>query len=149
MTMSEMKTIDPAWAWQPFQPTSERPWNRAMVAHLYRRAGFGADLATIDEAVQRSPAQVVEELISSHRESTDFRATADNLTETILAGGDPKKLSAAWVYRMLYTPNQLLEKTTLFWHGHFATGAEKVKDARMMWNQNQVLRNMPWTTSAI
>ncbi len=78
--------------------------------------------------------------LPNNRESTEFRSTADALAEATLAGGDPTKLSAAWVYRLLYTPNQLLEKTTLFWHGHFATGAEKVKDARMMWNQNQLLR---------
>ena len=29
---------------------------------------------------------------------------------------------------------------TLFWHGHFATGADKVMDARAMFRQNQLLR---------
>ncbi|MEQ1827322.1 MAG: DUF1800 domain-containing protein [Pirellula sp.] len=139
--MTDMQTMDPAWAWQPFVPTSDRPWDRFLVAHLYRRAGFGADLATIDAAVARSPADVVEELISGSREPSEFRATADALAEATLAGGDSKKLSAAWVYRLLYTPNQLLEKTTVFWHGHFATGADKVNNARMMWNQNQLLRD--------
>ena len=138
--MSDMQDIDPVWAWQPFVPTTDRPWDRSLVAHLYRRAGFGADLATIDAAASRSPAEVVDELIAQNREPTEFRITADALAEATLAGGDPKKLAAAWVYRLLYTPSQLLEKTTLFWHGHFATGAEKVNDARMMWNQNHVLR---------
>ncbi|MCO8121280.1 DUF1800 domain-containing protein [Stieleria sp. TO1_6] len=135
-----MQTIDPDWAWQPFEPTSQRPWDRSLAAHLYRRSGFGADLARIDQAVMRTPAEVVSELISNNQETPDFRSTADSLAEATLAGGDPAKLSAAWVYRLLYTPNQLLEKMTLFWHGHFATGAEKVNDARMMWNQNQLLR---------
>lgn len=139
--MSDMQMIDPTWAWQPFEPTNDRPWERSLVAHLYRRAGFGADLATIEAALKRTPAEVVDELISSKSETSDFRVTADALAEATLAGGDPKKLSAAWVYRLLYTPNQLLEKTTLFWHGHFATGAEKVNNARMMWNQSQLLRD--------
>ena len=139
--MNDMHAIDPDWAWQPFSPTSEHPWNRTLVSHLYRRAGFGATKSTIETALQRTPADVVRELIASNLEPASFRTTADALAEATLAGGDPKQLSAAWVYRLLYTPNQLLEKTTLFWHGHFATGAEKVKNARMMWNQNQLLRN--------
>ena len=60
--------------------------------------------------------------------------------QTVVSGGDPKRLSAAWVYRLLSTPNQLLEKLTLFWHGHFATGAEKVTDANLNWQQNQLFR---------
>ncbi len=139
--MSDMKSIDPAWAWEPFEPTVDQPWNRSLVAHLYRRAGFGADLTVIDEAVGRTPFDVVSGLVASNQESTEFRSTAEALAEATLAGRDPAKLSAAWAYRLLYTPNQLLEKMTLFWHGHFATGAEKVKDARMMWNQNQLLRD--------
>jgi len=139
--MSDMKSIDASWAWQPFEPTADRPWDRSSAAHLYRRAGFGMDLASIDAAVSRTPAEVVSELVANNQELTEFRSSADALAEATLAGGDPAKLSAAWVYRLLYTPNQLLEKTTLLWHGHFATGAEKVKDARMMWNQNQLLRD--------
>ncbi len=139
--MNERGVIDPAWAWQPFHATADRPWNRSLAAHLYRRAGFGADLKLLDAAVQRTPAEIVEELVSQNKESSDFRGTADALAETVLAAGDPKQLSAAWVYRLLFTPNQLLEKATVFWHGHFATGADKVKDAEMMWSQNKILRS--------
>ena len=138
--MSELIAVDPKWAWLPFEPTSDHPWNQALAAHLFRRAGFGADLATLDAAVKQRPAEVVEQLVLQNTEADDFRAAADSLAETVLAGGDPKQLAAAWVYRLLFTPNQLQEKMTLFWHGHFATGAEKVQDARMMWNQNQFLR---------
>ncbi|TWU46642.1 DUF1800 domain-containing protein [Rubripirellula reticaptiva] len=138
--MSDTESMDAAWAWQPFQPSSERPWDRSAAAHLFRRAGFGVDLAGIDSAVKLAPSDVVIGLIAQNQEPSEFRSTADTLAKATLAGGDPKKLSAAWVYRLLNTPNQLIEKATIFWHGHFATGAEKVKDARMMWNQNQLLR---------
>ncbi|QEG43647.1 DUF1800 domain-containing protein [Roseimaritima ulvae] len=138
--MNDMNSIDPDWAWRAFEPTADRPWSRSLVAHLYRRAGFGADLNMLDAAVARGPAEVVDELVLQGQETSTFRSVADTLAETVLAGGDPKRLSAAWVYRLLRTPHQLLEKTTLFWHGHFATSAEKVEDARMMWNQNRLLR---------
>ena len=132
--------IDTDWAWRPVTPDEDRPWNRARAAHLFRRAGFGADPELLDDATGKTPSQVVDELVSQNLETSDFRSVADSLAQTLLAGGDPMKLSAAWVYRLLFTPAQLLEKTTLFWHGHFATGADKVKNASMMWRQNQLLR---------
>lgn len=134
------QSIDPDWAWQPFVSSDSRPWNHSRAAHFFRRAGFGADLTLLDEAVSKSPGQIVDELISQNLETSKFRSVADSLAQTMLAGGDPMKLSAAWVYRLLFTPAQLLEKTTLFWHGHFATGADKVKSAAMMWRQNQLFR---------
>src|SRR3984893_1418817 len=41
---------------------------------------------------------------------------------------------------MIDTKAPLLEKMTLYWHGHFATSAEKVRPAYKMWLQNQTLR---------
>jgi uncharacterized protein (DUF1800 family) len=41
---------------------------------------------------------------------------------------------------MLVTPRPLEEKLTLFWHGHFATGQNKVRDYRMMLQQNLMFR---------
>ncbi len=138
--MKNIQGIDPVWAWQPFEPTAQNPWNRRKAFHLYRRAGLGATVAQVEEAQKASPQQTVDRLMVARQEADDFEATADTLARTIVAGGDPKKLSAAWVYRFLFAPQQLLEKMTLFWHGHFATSAAKVQDARMMWNQNQLLR---------
>ena len=37
-------------------------------------------------------------------------------------------------------PRPLQEKMTLFWHGHFATSMEKVRDAYLMWQQNDLFR---------
>lgn len=138
--MEPRQAIDPIWAWQPYTPSDERPWNRKLAAHLYRRAGFGASDVSLDEAVGREPSDVVRQWVAQNVEANDFRESADRLAQTILASGDGKKLSAAWVYRLLLTPTPLLEKMTLFWHGHFATSGEKVGDATMMWNQNRLLR---------
>lgn len=149
--MNALAAVDPGWAWAPYDPSdsmSEQPtsesanveWNLGTAAHLFRRAGFGADAKRLRSAVEHPPADVVAELLGANLETGEFRATADALAKTIVAAGDPAKLSAAWVYRLLYTPAQLLEKMTLFWHGHFATGADKVENAEMMWRQNQLLR---------
>jgi uncharacterized protein (DUF1800 family) len=46
-----------------------------------------------------------------------------------------------WTQRMLTTPAPLLEKMTLFWHGHFATSALKVRSPYKLWQQNETFRH--------
>jgi hypothetical protein len=53
---------------------------------------------------------------------------------------ETQRLGLWWANRMLATPRPLEEKLTLFWHGHFATGQNKVRDYRMMLQQNRMLR---------
>ncbi len=50
------------------------------------------------------------------------------------------RLGYWWANRMLTTPRPFQEKMTLFWHGHFATTEEKVRDYRKLRIQNEVLR---------
>ena len=132
--------IDPDWAWSEFKPGEETPWNMRTAAHLFRRAGFGATVDELTAAAEKTPAQVADELLDA-QETPGFQATMKSLSDAALATGNVKQLSAWWAYRMLATPAQMLEKTTLFWHGHFATSAEKVTDGELMLLQNQLLRS--------
>jgi len=50
------------------------------------------------------------------------------------------RLGYWWANRMLTTPRPFQEKMTLFWHGHFATTEEKVRDYRKLHIQNELLR---------
>ena len=50
------------------------------------------------------------------------------------------RLAYWWANRMLTTQRPLEEKMTLFWHSHFATSEEKVRDYRKMQLQNDVFR---------
>ena len=43
---------------------------------------------------------------------------------------------------MAIGPRPLQEKITLFWHGHFATSVQKVRDAYLMWRQNEMFRRL-------
>ena len=45
-----------------------------------------------------------------------------------------------WLNRMRGSPNQLREKMTLFWHGHFTTSLQKVREPFGLWQQNETLR---------
>jgi uncharacterized protein (DUF1800 family) len=54
---------------------------------------------------------------------------------------ETERLGVWWANRMLTTNRPLEEKLTLLWHGHFATGQNKVRDYRMMLRQNEMLRS--------
>ena len=45
-----------------------------------------------------------------------------------------------WANRMLLTRRPLVEKMALFWHGHFATHEDKVRDHRKMLKQIELLQ---------
>ena len=45
-----------------------------------------------------------------------------------------------WANRMLLTRRPLVEKMALFWHGHFATHEDKVRDHRKMLGQIELLQ---------
>ncbi|MCB1747081.1 MAG: DUF1800 domain-containing protein [Gammaproteobacteria bacterium] len=45
-----------------------------------------------------------------------------------------------WAERMLVSPRPLEEKMALFWHGHFATNEEKVRDYRKMLGQLELFQ---------
>ena len=125
--------------WEPFEPSGRNAWSPNLAAHLFRRAAFGATIREIDQAVEGGLVSTLDGLFDlSEVESFEQEmATAGR----VLAGGEGSRgLSAWWLLRMAQSPCPLLEKMTLFWHGHFATGAEKVIDARAMLNQNKLLR---------
>ncbi|HBN76898.1 MAG TPA: hypothetical protein DD473_13985 [Planctomycetaceae bacterium] len=140
MMKSGQTNIDPDWAWSAFQPEQPEDWTQRQVAHFYRRCGFAANPEMLQSGLQKSPLQLASEQISNRQESSQVEQVSASLARSVLATADAKNLPAWWTHRLLNTSAPLLEKMTLFWHGHFATGAEKVKDAQLMFDQNQILR---------
>ncbi len=136
----ELNAIDPDWAWRTFEPSDESPWNDRLAAHLLRRAAFGGGRRELDAVLAVTPAEAVRRLVYETREPPELEQTLRDLSIAVLATGNPRNLTAWWLYRLSETPAQLREKMTLFWHGHFATGADKVTDIRLMFEQNQLLR---------
>jgi hypothetical protein len=53
---------------------------------------------------------------------------------------ETRRLSFWWLGRMLLTRHPLREKMALFWHGHFATSEEKLRDYRKIRQQIDLLR---------
>ena len=53
---------------------------------------------------------------------------------------ETRRIANWWADRMVATNHPLEEKMALFWHGHFATGDEKVRDYRKMLVQLELFR---------
>src|SRR5690242_14079129 len=52
------------------------------------------------------------------------------------------ELRGWWLERMARGPRPFQEKMVLFWHGHFATSVEKVRNPYFMWRQNELFRRL-------
>lgn len=112
----------------------------ALVAHLLRRAGFGATPKELDHALD-----------------IGYEATLDKLLNPIGSDLIPEDLirryhvdqsdlrlqpaaSAHWMYRLVNTESPLREKMCLFWHRVFATAANKLIQGRVVLNQIDMFR---------
>jgi len=74
--------------------------------------------------------------------SRRLQPIVDKFFYGLIANGiETQRLGLWWANRMLSTKRPLEEKLTLFWHGHFATGENKVRDYRMMLRQNEMFRS--------
>lgn len=97
------------------------------MAHLVRRAGFGALPEELDDRISKGYEETVEELL--HPEAikpVDQYELLRYQPWTWKPGTLSNPGPTSWVYRMINTKRPLEEKMTLFWHNVFATGVSKV-----------------------
>ena len=140
-------------------------WNTTAARHLLNRAGFGGTADEIASLGRRTAREAVESLVK--RESPADRPTPPSWAHPdpergarLRAFREAKpeererlqreqrqiqrtrmiELEAWWLNLMASSSHPLQEKLTLFWHGHFATSAVKVRDAYLMWRQNDLFR---------
>ncbi len=111
-----------------------------LIAHLLRRAGFGATPEEMDRFSEMDYDEVVDHLVNFdvpdyipqdfisrfHKDQSDLR----------LAEG----ARAHWIYRMVMTDTPLREKMCLFWHRIFATAGTKLIQNRVVVNQINMFR---------
>ncbi|WP_149498399.1 DUF1800 domain-containing protein [Roseiconus lacunae] len=140
MPTSSHVMIDPQWAWEPYTPSDDQPWDARTASHLLRRSGFAPNATRLQTAVQEGFSNTFVSVTELQGGTDRFDSEMDLLAGAATASGSLDQLAAGWLYRMQATPSPLLEKMTLFWHGHFATSASKVQDASLMQQQNALLR---------
>lgn len=107
------------------------------IAHLLRRAGFGASREQLEDYGRKGLAATVTELVNYQELANPIdraqpQARGDELR--------PQDVRSWWIERMLYTTRPLEEKMTLYWHNHFATAVSKVRNANYILEQNQLFR---------
>ena len=93
-----------------------------LMAHLLRRAGFGATRDELEAYVAQGYEAVVEELLHPGDPQT---MPEDLIRRYHVDQSELRQLDAAganWLYRMITTRCPLEEKMALFWHSLFATG---------------------------
>lgn len=143
-----------------------KDWDYEAAAHLLNRAGFGGAPEEIDKLHALGLDGAVDSLVQPPDDpvqvddrswSTPLAAVESRQELRALKGhqqerkakrktmrqeqrSDLRDLRYWWLTRMQTTPAPLVEKMTLFWHGHFATSAQKVKTAYPMWQQNMLFR---------
>jgi uncharacterized protein (DUF1800 family) len=128
--------------WAPFAPSPGEPWDVGKVAHLHRRAGFGATQAELKRDLAAGLTASVERLLDPPRPTPEETQTIEVLRDgqKTVAYMQVERLKAYWLYRIAYGPDPLREKMTLFWHGHFATSNRKVQNVERMFAQNELFR---------
>lgn len=124
--------------------------NFTKIKHLFNRAGFGVSYPALQELSRKKINKAVESLFVLAKLVTDLKTvtldeyTAQQLTLASLYGKKDlqtpeekmqreeitktrneksRLLNIDWIQQMITSENPLLEKMTLFWHGHFACRA--------------------------
>ncbi|MBQ12353.1 MAG: hypothetical protein CMJ45_12495 [Planctomyces sp.] len=97
----------------------------ALMAHLMRRAGFGATIEELEARAAKGYEATVDELLNPQGQP--------ELEKDLMMRYQPQWVSQAglegqqeeWTYRMINTKRPLEEKIALFWHQIFVTGHAK------------------------
>ena len=113
----------------------------ALMAHLMRRAGFGATRDELEARAAKGYDATVEELLNP-----DTQPPVDHYTllryqpASLLPGGQPPMGNVHCMYYLVNTQRPLEEKMALFWHHVFATGNSKVDNYDQLLEQIELFR---------
>jgi uncharacterized protein (DUF1800 family) len=128
-------------------PSAAKPWNARRVAHLYRRLGFGASLAQIQQGLQMNPADLVDQLLDA---AADLGApdppfwggwTMDEYAadpDAVFTHRDD--LRRRWLGEML--DEGIRSKMALFWHNHFVTELDVYGCNAYLWSYFSMIHEM-------
>ena len=112
-----------------------------LMAHLMRRAGFGATYQELEERAAKGYAATVEELLSPLEQPDLDRALLERYFIDWREMNALEINQAYLTYRMINTRRPLQEKMTLFWHGILCTGNSKCEHGRQVQQQLDMFRD--------
>lgn len=112
-----------------------------LMAHLMRRAGFGATRPELEKYTAQGYEKTIEMLL----EPTETNAINDALVRRYFPDQstthDSNGAGSYWLYRLISTNTPLKEKMALFWHNIFATGYAKVTNGKPLTDQMRMFRD--------
>jgi uncharacterized protein (DUF1800 family) len=112
-----------------------------LMAHLMRRAGFGASREELEMRAAQGYNATVEELLHpEEREPADQNVLLRYQPAALLPGGQPPMGNINWMFHLVNTKRPLQEKMALFWHHVFATGNSKVDNYDQLLEQIDMFR---------
>ncbi len=147
------------------KPLPDSEWNRELASHLLGRAGFGGTPDEVDQLVRLGVGGAVNWLVEF--DDVPFAIAPPAMNELVLEAPDRGELRTMtqeerqkyqqqrqmaerrgheelrlwWLERMIRSPRPFEERMTLFWHGHFTSGAREVRRCLFMKEQNEFLRS--------
>ena len=107
----------------------------ALIAHLMRRAGFGANRDILEDYLTKGYEATVAELLHPETSPPYDDDLAYRYFPYFRIGTAIPTQQSHWMLRMIGTRRPLEEKMVLFWHHLFATGFAKVDNAPEMHQQ--------------
>ena len=112
----------------------------ALMAHLMRRAGFGATWDELEAYVAKGYEATVEELVHPEDQpDLEMDLLERHVSEYSWREGNSGN-QQYWVYRMINTKRPLEEKMALFWHGVLCVAHSKLATGQTMMAYVDMLR---------
>ena len=104
----------------------------ALMAHLLRRAGFGASRDEIEARAAQGYDKTLEEYLNPESHPGIEEDLLERLQPAYYQAQAIDTSIEQWVYRMINNPRQLQEKMSLFWHAIFCAGHAKIDSGQEM-----------------
>ena len=114
-----------------------------LMAHLMRRAGFGATPEELGAQVSNGYEATVEELLEPDSRGippVNEALMVRYLPMLVHGSANPKLAQGNLIYRMITTKRPLEEKMVLFWHQIFATACSKLDNTNQLTAQMAMFR---------
>ncbi len=116
--------------------------DRMEVAHLMRRAGFGATASELDTlTAEKTYDEIVDDLVNPER----FPEVDQSFVERYYGGEPVAVYVAKWLYRMINTPRPLEEKMALFLHHIYPVAWGKSEHGPSIFTQINTFRQVGLT----
>lgn len=125
-----------------YTPSAEKPWNIKRVKHLYRRLGFGANIATIKNALTQNPSDLIDTLIDEAVNKPIMQAPEwgywdrDQIYE---AFGDNYISESRQIMEYQFYDDMrtscLRDRLNMFWSNHFVTQENLIKKPPYLYQQ--------------